>query len=181
MSKKIGVFVGSLRKQSFNKSIADYIVSSAPEGYEFKFIEFGDLPFFDQDLEADPPAAWERFRADVKSVDAYLFFTPEYNRSIPAVLKNALDVGSRPYGQSAWGGKPAGVVSVSMGAIGGFGANHHLRQVLSFLDVYPLQQPEAYVGNVMAVLDENGKVVDESTQNFLKGYFAAFAAWADKF
>lgn len=181
MSKKIGVVIGSLRKNSFSESIANYIVSVAPEGYEFKVIEIGDLPFFNQDLEDAPPASWVRLREDVKSVDGLLFFTPEYNRSLPAVLKNALDVGSRPYGQSVWGGKPAGVISVSPGGIGGFGANHHLRQVLSFLDVHPLQQPEAYIGNVMAVLDENGKVANEETKSFLAAYAQAFAAWVERF
>ena len=182
MSKKtIGIVVGSLRKGSFNKSIANYVSSILPEGYEAKFIDLNGVDIFNEDLEGNPPESWTRLREEVKSSDAYLFFTPEYNRSVPAALKNALDVASRPYGQSVWSGKPAGIVSVSMGGISGFGANHHLRQTLTFLDVYPLQQPEAYIGNVMGLLDENGNLVNEGTQNFLKTYVAAFANWVEKF
>ena len=182
MSKKtIGIVVGSLRKGSFNKSIANYVSSILPEGYEAKFIDLNGVDIFNDDLEGNPPESWTRLREEVKSSDAYLFFTPEYNRSVPAALKNALDVASRPYGQSVWSGKPAGIVSVSMGGISGFGANHHLRQTLTFLDVYPLQQPEAYIGNVMGLLDENGNLVNEGTQNFLKTYVAAFANWVEKF
>ncbi|MFT4146847.1 MAG: NAD(P)H-dependent oxidoreductase [Mobilitalea sp.] len=182
MSKKtIGIIVGSLRKGSFNKSIANYVASVLPEGYEAKFIDLNGIELFNEDLEGNPPESWTRLREEVKSSDAYLFFTPEYNRSVPAALKNALDVASRPYGQSVWTGKPAGVVSVSMGGISGFGANHHLRQTLTFLDVYPLQQPEAYIGNVMGLVDENGNLVNEGTQNFLKTYVAAFVNWVEKF
>lgn len=182
MSKKtIGVIVGSLRKESFNRSIANYVTSVIPKEYEVKFIDISDIDMFNQDLEETPPASWTRLREDVKSSDAYLFFTPEYNRSVPAVLKNALDVASRPYGQNVWASKPAGIVSVSMGGISGFGANHHLRQSLTFLDVYPLQQPEAYIGNVMELLDEKGVLVNENTKNFLNSYVDAFTAWIEKF
>lgn len=182
MSKKtIGVIVGSLRKESFNRSIANYVVSVIPAEYEVKFIDIKDIDMFNQDLEDNPPASWTRLREDVKSSDAYLFFTPEYNRSVPAVLKNALDVASRPYGQNVWAKKPAGIVSVSMGGISAFGANHHLRQSLTFLDVYTLQQPEAYIGNAMELLDEKGVLVNENTKNFLKSYVDAFIAWVEKF
>jgi len=139
------------------------------------------VEFFNEDLENNPPASWTRLREEVKASDSFLFFTPEYNRSFPAVLKNALDVASRPYGQSVWAGKPAGVISVSMGAIAGFGANHHLRQVLTFLDVYPLQQPEAYIGNVMSLLDEGGNLANEDTKKFLQFYVDAFLNWSNKF
>lgn len=182
MSKKtIGVIVGSLRKESFNRSIANYVTSVIPTEYEVKFIDISDIDMFNQDLEETPPASWTRLREDIKSSDAYLFFTPEYNRSVPAVLKNVLDVASRPYGQNVWATKPAGIVSVSMGGISAFGANHHLRQSLTFLDVYPLQQPEAYIGNVMELLDEKGVLVNENTKNFLKTYVDAFTAWIEKF
>ena len=182
MSKKtIGVIVGSLRKESFNRSIANYVVSVIPAEYEVKFIDIKDIDMFNQDLEDNPPASWTRLREDVKSSDAYLFFTPEYNRSVPAVLKNSLDVASRPYGQNVWAKKPAGIVSVSMGGISAFGANHHLRQSLTFLDVYTLQQPEAYIGNAMELLDEKGILVNENTKNFLKSYVDAFIAWVEKF
>ena len=182
MSKKtIGIVVGSLRKESFNKSIANYVASVIPAEYEVKFIDISDVDMFNQDLESNPPVSWTRLREEVKAADAYLFFTPEYNRSIPAVLKNVLDVASRPYGQNVWAHKPAGIVSVSMGGLAGFGANHHLRQTLSFLDVYPLQQPEAYIGNVMGLLDEKGILVNEDTKEFLKSYVDAFTAWIEKF
>jgi chromate reductase len=182
MSKKtIGIVVGSLRKKSFNKAIANYVSSLVPSDYDVKFIDISNVDFFNEDLENNPPASWTRLREDVKASDSFLFFTPEYNRSVPAVLKNALDVASRPYGQSVWAGKPAGVVSVSMGAIAGFGANHHLRQVLTFLDVYPLQQPEAYIGNVMSLLDEDGNLANEDTKKFLKFYVDAFLNWSNKF
>ena len=182
MSKKtIGIIVGSLRKESFNKSIANYVTSLIPVDYEVKFIDVQDVDMFNQDLEGNPPASWIRLRKEVKEADAYLFFTPEYNRSIPGVLKNVLDVASRPYGQSAWAHKPAGVISVSMGALGAFGANHSLRQVLSFLDIYPMQQPEAYIGGVMSLLDEKGNLVNEDTKKFLNDYVKAFIAWIEKF
>ena len=182
MSKKnIGIVVGSLRKNSFNKAIANYVSSIIPSNYDVKFIDISNVEFFNEDLESNPPASWTRLREEVKASDSFLFFTPEYNRSFPAVLKNALDVASRPYGQSVWAGKPAGVISVSMGAIAGFGANHHLRQVLTFLDVYPLQQPEAYIGNVMSLLDEAGNLANEDTKKFLQFYVDAFLNWSNKF
>jgi len=179
--KTIGIIVGSLRKGSFNKSVAEYVSSQFPKGYKTAFLDFSELSLYNQDLDETPPKTWVKFREAVKGVDAVLFVTPEYNRSIPGGLKNALDVGSRPYGHSVWGGKPGGVISVSPGAIGGFGANHHLRQVLAFLDVYTMQQPEAYVGNVMADLDKNGQVATEHLQTFLKNYVDAFVAWVDRF
>lgn len=182
MSKKnIGFVVGSLRKNSFNKAIANYVSSLIPSDYDVNFIDISNVEFFNEDLESNPPASWSNLREAVKASDSFLFFTPEYNRSVPAVLKNALDVASRPYGQSVWAGKPAGVISVSMGGIAGFGANHHLRQVLTFLDVYPLQQPEAYIGNVMSLLDENGNLVNEDTKKFLQIYVDAFLNWRNKF
>ena len=177
----IGVFVGSLREGAFSKSVAKYLARIAPENFELKLIDIGHLPLFNQDLETNPPDAWVRFKADVGALDGFLFVTPEHNRSVPAALKNALDVGSRPYGTSVWGGKPGAVVSVSPGAIGGFGANHHLRQTLAFLDVFVMQQPEAYIGSVMSSLDEKGEVVGDSLKGFLKDFLNAFARWADRF
>lgn len=177
MTKKIGVIVGSLRKQSFSKAIANAMKEMFPEGYDAKFINISDLPIFNQDFEdgeLEEPASYSRFRNDVKDVDAVLFVTPEYNRSTPAVLKNALDVGSRPYGQSVWDKKPAAVVSVSPGAPGAFGSNHHLRQSLVFLNMPTLQQPEAYLGNVMNYLDDNGQVNNDNTKQFLQSIVDAF-------
>ena len=127
-----------------------------------------------------PPAAWTRFRGEVVSADTVLFVTPEYNRSIPGLLKNALDVGSRPYGHSVWKGKPAAIASVSPGTLGAFGANHHLRQPLVFLDMPVMQQPEAYVSKVGDLLDQDGTLTSDDTRAFLSSFLAAFATWIGK-
>lgn len=182
MSKKtIGVFVGSLREGSFSRIIANYVSSLAPEEFKLQTIELGDLALYNQDLDdhGNPPEAWTKFREEVKPLDGFLFVTPEYNRSVPAVLKNALDVGSRPYGESVWDGKAGGIISVSPGALSAFGANHHLRQSMVFLNVLTLQQPEAYIGNVTSVLDEKGEVVNEKTKAFLQNYMDAFVKWVN--
>ncbi len=178
MSKKIGIIVGSLRKGSFTRSIASEMKALLPEGYEGEIIEIRQLPLFDQDDEAPgaTPASYEAFRDKIEAMDAFIFATPEYNRSFPAALKNALDVGSRPWGQNRWNGKPALIVSVSPGAIGGFGANHHLRQVLSFLNMDTVQQPEAYIADVMSVLNEFGQLTSEDTRAFLKTLVDALIA-----
>ncbi len=178
MSKKIGIIVGSLRKGSFTRSIANELKAQLPEGYEGEFLEIAQLPLFDQDYEAPgaTPESYRNFRKQVEDCDAFIFATPEYNRSFPAAIKNALDVASRPYGSNKWNGKHAAVVSVSPGAIGGFGANHHLRQVLTFLNVQPVQQPEAYIGSVMGLLDESGKVKNEDTRALLKSVVDALVA-----
>jgi chromate reductase, NAD(P)H dehydrogenase (quinone) len=182
MKKKIAVFVGSLRKESFNRKMAKVLMAIEPESLHLEIIEIGGLPLYDQDYddEGKPPAEWIAFRERVKPFDGLLFVTPEYNRSVPGVLKNAIDVGSRPYGQSVWGGKPGAVMSVSPGAIGGFGANHHLRQSLVFLDVPAMQQPEAYVGGAAQRFDADGRIADEKTREFLITFMDAFAAWVAK-
>jgi chromate reductase len=179
-ARKVAVIVGSLRKESFTRKVARAMVDLAPESLAFEFVDIGTVSFFNQDLEANPPQDWVAFRDKIRPVDGVLFATPEYNRSIPGVLKNALDVGSRPYGHSVFNGKPAGVVSVSPGAIGGFGANHHLRQVLMFLNMPPLQQPEAYVGNAATLMDESGQITNDTTREFLTAYMQAFEAWVQK-
>jgi chromate reductase len=182
MTKKIAVFVGSLRKESFNRKMAKVLTTLAPESLTLEIIEIGGLPLYDQDYddEGKPPSEWTEFRKRVKSFDGVLFVTPEYNRSVPGVLKNALDVGSRPYGQSVWGGKPGAVISVSPGVIGGFGANHHLRQSLVFLDVPAMQQPEAYIGGAAQLFDANGNITNETTREFLIKFMNSFAAWVAK-
>ncbi len=182
MSKNIAVFVGSLRKESFNRKMAQALVSLAPEALKLEIIEIGGLPLYNQDYddEGKPPSAWTDFRNRVKSFDAFLFVTPEYNRSVPGVLKNAIDVGSRPYGKSVWAGKPGAVISVSPGAIGGFGANHHLRQSLVFLDVPAMQQPEAYIGGAADLFDQQGHIARETTRGFLMKFMEAFNAWVAK-
>ncbi|MBW6417670.1 NADPH-dependent FMN reductase [Celeribacter sp. PS-C1] len=175
---RIAVLVGSLRKDSQTLKLAKALTKIAPEGLEFDFVEIGDLPFFNEDLDTDtPPASWVRFRKEIKAADGVLFVTPEYNRSMPAAIKNALDVGSRPYGDSAWTGKPAGIVTASPSGIGGFGANHHLRQPLVFLNMPAMQQPEAYIGNLWNLFDEDGKIVTEGTEDFLKSWLEAYAKW----
>jgi chromate reductase len=182
MTKKIAVFVGSLRKESFNRKMAKVLTTLAPESLMLEIIEIGGLPLYNQDHddEGKPPLAWTTFREKVKSFDGFLFVTPEYNRSVPGVLKNALDVGSRPYGHSVWGGKPGAVMSVSPGMLGGFGANHHLRQSLVFLDVPAMQQPEAYIGGASHLFDADGKMTNEATREFLVKFMNAFAVWVEK-
>jgi chromate reductase len=177
MTHKIAVIVGSLRKESFNRKMALTLMELAPKSVAMEIIEIGQLPLYNQDFDESPPAAWVAFREQVKQFDGVLLVTPEYNRSFPAALKNALDVGSRPYGQSVWDSKPAAVISVSVGAIGGFGANHHLRQILMYLNMPTLQQPEAYIGNAGNMFDADGKVGDEKTRGFLQKFIDAYAAW----
>ena len=172
------VLVGSLRKASFNGMLANALISLAPSSMKLDIVELGQLPLYNEDLETvTPPAAWTVFRQRVKTADAVLFVTPEYNRSVPAALKNALDVGSRPYGSSIWDRKPGAIVSGSPGAIGGFGANHHLRQSLVFLNVPILQQPEAYLGRVDKLFDEHGKLANDGPRKFLLDFMQAFANW----
>jgi len=176
----IVVLVGSLRKDSLNRKTASALAELAPASIKLEQVAIGQLQMYNQDLDEAPPAEWTAFRERVKKADGVLFVTPEYNRSVPAALKNAIDIGSRPYGQSAWQGKPGGVVTVSPGAIGGFGANHHLRQMLVFLDVHPLQQPEAYLGNAGKWFGDDGKLQDESARKFLQTYINAYAAWVER-
>lgn len=178
-SRNVAVLVGSLRKDSVNRKVARTLAELAPPSLQLEIVEIRDLPLYDPDADASPPAAWTNFRQTIKAADAVLFVTPEYNRSVPAALKNALDVGSRPYGQSAWNGKPGAVVSASPGALGGFGANHHLRQSLVFLNVPVLQQPEAYLSGADKLFDADGKIAVESSKAFLQKFMVAFAAWVE--
>ncbi|MFK3723386.1 NADPH-dependent FMN reductase [Pseudomonas monteilii] len=175
----VAVIVGSLRKASYNRKVANALASLAPASLELKIVEIGDLPLYNEDLEAQAPAAWTTFRQAVKASDAVLFVTPEYNRTMTGALKNAIDVGSRPYGDSAWNGKPAAVVSASPGALGGFGANHNVRQALVFLDMPCLQMPEAYLGGVADLFDEQDQV-SEKTRPFLQGFIDTFDAWVKR-
>lgn len=173
----IAVLVGSLRKESINRKVALALAQLAPANLKLNIVEIGELALYNEDLDgATPPAAYTTFRQQVAEADGVLFVTPEYNRSVPAALKNAIDVGSRPYGQSAWSGKPGAVISVSPGAIGGFGANHHLRQSLVFLNVPCMQQPEAYLGGAGSAFDESGKL-SEKTKPFLQAFIDAYGHW----
>jgi len=177
---KVWVLVGSLRKASFNRRLAKALISLAPSSMKLDIVEIGQLPLYNEDLETDPPPAqWTAFRQLIKAADAVLFVTPEYNRSVPAALKNALDVGSRPYGHSVWDRKPGAIVSGSPGAIGAFGANHHLRQSLVFLNVPAMQQPEVYVSHVDKLFDEVGNLVNEGTSKLLQQFMQTFAIWVE--
>lgn len=181
MSKKIAVIVGSLRKASLNRKMAHVLISLAPKSLLCDIVEIGDLPIYNQDLddEGKVPAAWTKFREQMSTCDGVLFITPEYNRSVPGALKNAIDIGSRPYGQSIWSGKPGAIMSVSPGAVGGFGANHHLRQSMVFLDVPTLQQPEAYIGQAGSLFDDKGGVANEDTRKFLQKFMETYAHWVE--
>lgn len=177
----VAVIVGSLRKESFSRKTANALIALAPASLKLAIIDIGNLPLYNQDLETStPPAEWTAFRDRVRPVHGVIFVTPEYNRSVPGVLKNALDVGSRPYGKSIWDKKPAAIVSVSPGALGAFGANHHLRQSLVFLNMPPLQMPEAYVGGADKLFDAQGKLSNDSTREFLRKFMQAYAAWLAK-
>ncbi len=177
--RDVAVIVGSLRKDSLNRKMAHALAQVAPEALRLEIVEIRELSLYDQDLDPNPPAPWVAFKERIQRADAVLFVTPEYNRSVPGVLKNAVDIASRPYGKSAWSGKPGAVISVSPGAIGGFGANHHLRQSLVFLDVPVLQQPEAYIGSAEGLFDEKGELANDRTRGHLRKFMQAFAAWIE--
>lgn len=180
MSKKIAVLVGSLRKDSYNLKVAKVFQKIAPPSLSLQIIQIGDLPLYNEDIDTDtPPASYTRFRQELAECQGAIFVTPEYNRGLPAVIKNAIDVGSRPYGKSVWSKKAAAIISVSPGAIGGFGANHQLRQSLVFLDMPTLQQPEAYFGGVSTAFDEQGNITEKSKE-FLSLFINSYAAWVEK-
>jgi chromate reductase len=178
--RDVAVLVGSLRRESLNRKAANSLLGLAPPSLALEIVEIRDLALYDEDLEAKVPPAWAAFRDRVRRADAVLFVTPEYNRSVPGVLKNAIDVGSRPYGQNVFDAKPAAIVSVSPGAIGGFGANHHLRQSLVFLNAPTLQQPEVYIGGAGDLFDPSGRITREATSKFLTQFLAAFADWIER-
>lgn len=179
MSSKIGIIAGSLRKASYSKKIANAIVSMAPANFDFKIISLDDLPVYNQDFDDfnQVPESYSRFRNDLSTVDGVIFITPEYNRSVPGVLKNAIDIGSRPYGKSIWNNKPAAVFSSSTGNISGFGANQHLRQSLVFLNMPTMQQPEVYLAHIDKSFDENGNLTDERTIGFLQKAVTSYINW----
>jgi chromate reductase len=178
--RDVAVLVGSLRKESFNRKMAHAVAQLVPPTLKLEIVEIRQLPLYNQDDDANPPPNSAAFKARIQKADAVLFVTPEYNRSVPGVLKNAIDIASRPYGKSAWDGKPGAVISVSPGAIGGFGANHALRQSLVFLNVPTLQQPEAYIGNAATLFDPAGKLINDATREFLQKFGQAYAAWVER-
>ena len=173
----IVAIVGSLRRDSFTRRLVRSFDRLLPATVGIEIVGIGELPFYNQDMEASPPTAWTEFRKRIKRADAVLFATPEYNRSVPGVLKNAIDVGSRPYGSSVWAGKPAAIVSTSPGAMGGFGANHHLRQALVCLDMPTMQQPEAYLGGADKLVDCDGQFLNPVTRDFCVMFLQTFESW----
>lgn len=177
---KVGIVVGSIRKNSFSEQLANNIIERFPEDFKAEFIEIANLPLYNQDSDENVPEVYTNFRDTVKALDAVVFVTPEHNRSFPAALKNALDVGSRPYGSNVWDGKPALIVSQSPSNLSGFGANHHLRQVLAFLNMPVVQQPEVYIANVMDLLGQDGKITNQDTINFLKTVVDTYVEFVKK-
>jgi chromate reductase len=179
-TRNVAVLIGSLRKDSFNRKMANALIGLAPPELKLSIVEIGNLPLYNQDDDANPPAAVTELKQAISNADAVLFVTPEYNRSVPGVLKNAIDAASRPYGKSAWSGKPCAVMSVATGALGAFGANHHLRQSLVFLDVPAMPQPEAYIGNAASLFDADGKLIKDTTRDFCTRFLTAFAQWIER-
>jgi chromate reductase len=179
MSKKIAVIVGSLRKDSLNRKLAKALTQMAPKSIDLQITEIEALPMYNADLddEGRAPAAWTTFRQQIKSTDGILFITPEYNRSMPGVLKNAIDVGSRPYGENVWNAKPSAIISLSPGAIGGFGANHHLRQSLTCLNSFAMPAPETYIGQAGTLFNEQGELIQESVAKFMQQVMETFSKW----
>jgi chromate reductase, NAD(P)H dehydrogenase (quinone) len=176
---QIAVIVGSLRKDSFNRTLAAALVKLAPPEFTFKQVEIGDLPLYNQDDDGNPSAPVKRLKSEIAAAQGLLFVTPEYNRSIPGVLKNALDQASRPYGQSAWAGKPAGVIGISVGTIGTALAQQHLRNILAYLDVPTLGQPEAFLQVKEGFFDADGKIGPES-KPFLQGWMDRYVTWVQQ-
>jgi chromate reductase len=179
-TRNVALVIGSLRRDSINRKMANALKELAPSSLKIEEAEIGSLPLFNQDREATPYPEWTAFRDRIRAADAVLFCTPEYNRSMPGGLKNAIDVGSRPYGQSVWNGKPGAVVTAVPGSIGGFGANHHLRQSMVFLNVPMMQQPEAYIGGADKLFDGSGKLTAQSTREFLTKFMTSFEAWIER-
>jgi chromate reductase, NAD(P)H dehydrogenase (quinone) len=175
---RIAVLVGSLRTGSYNRKLALTLQEMARPHLDMTLEPIENLPLYNEDLEhGQPPAAWVQFRQRLRDYDGVLFVTPEYNRSMPGALKNAIDIGSRPYGSSVWDGKPAAVISGSVSSLGGFGANHHLRQSLVFLNMPCMQQPEAYIGNAAKLFDDQGRLRSDDTAKFLRSFVDGFANW----
>ncbi len=180
ITKKVAIIVGSLRKESYCRKVAHALIALSPKDLEMKILEIKNLPMYNQDLDKEAPVEWTDFRSKLKSFDGIIFVTPEYNRSISGVLKNAIDVGSRPYGQNAFEAKPAAVISASIGRLGAFGANHHLRQSLVFLDMPTMAQPEVYLGEVAKIFAEEGHLISESTGELIKKFANSFTEWVTK-
>ena len=174
---QIAVVVGSLRRDSFNRKLADAIARLAPAEFSFKHLRIDDLPLYNQDDDANPAEVVKRLKSEIKAAQGLLFVSPEYNRSMPGVLKNALDHASRPYGQNAWAGKPAGVLGASIGPIGTAVAQQHLRTVLAYLDMPTLGQPEVFITIKEGLFGANGEIADAGSRKFLQGWMDKYVAW----
>lgn len=177
--KKIALLVGSLRKDSYNRKVAHELMRLVPDDLDLNIIEIADLPLYNEDLEDQTPQAWTDFRNAMKASDGVIFVTPEYNRTIPGALKNAIDVGSRPYSESIWNGLPGAVISVSQSAMGGFGSSNHLRQSVTCLNVPLMPVPEAYIGQIQNLLDDNDRLVPDS-ESFVQKFINSYADWVNK-
>lgn len=177
MAYKIAVVVGSIRRDSFNKQLAHAVVSLAPQDFSFEFLDIANLPLYSQDYDSDFPEAARTLKQKISEADGLLFVTPEYNRSIPGVLKNALDWGSRPWGQSAWANKPGALIGTSLGATGTALAQAHLRNVLAYLDVPLMGQPEMFIKHDGSRIDASGKILNDDTRKFLQGFVDKYVAW----
>jgi chromate reductase, NAD(P)H dehydrogenase (quinone) len=180
MPKQIGYVIGSLRKESHNRKLAGALVKLGPPDFTFKELRIGDLPLYNQDDDKSQAADVQRFKSELRTVDAVIFVTAEYNRSIPGVLKNAIDHASRPYGQNAWAGKPAGLIGASPGAIGTAVAQAHLRTVLAFIDMPLLPHPEAYIQVKEGFFDDAGNIANPESRKFLHGWMDKYATWVKR-
>lgn len=180
MSRQIGYVIGSLRKESINRKLANALVKLGPPDFHFRELHIGDLPLYDQDDDKSQAPEVQRLKTELRTVDAVIFVTPEYNRSIPGVLKNALDHASRPYGQNAWAGKPAGIVGASIGAISTAVAQLHLRTILAYLDMPTLGQPEVYLQVKDGFFDDAGNIANADTRKFLHGWMDKYVAWVKR-
>ncbi|MGF6733732.1 chromate reductase [Paraburkholderia youngii] len=177
MAYHIAVVVGSLRRDSFNRQLAQAVISLAPADFTFEYIDIGSLPLYSQDYDADYPEAGKELKERVQAADGLLFVTPEYNRSMPGVLKNALDWGSRPWGTNSWGNKPGAVIGTSVGATGTALAQQHLRNVLAYLDVATMGQPEVFIKHDPSVINEKGEIVNDGTRKFLQSFMDRYVTW----
>ncbi len=180
MQKQIAVLIGSLRKESYNRKIAHELIRLAPENLKLNIIEIGDLPFYNEDLEENAPETWKTFRQKIQESQGVIIISPEYNRTIPAVLKNAIEVGSRPPKENSWTAKPGAVITASPGGIGGMGANHNIRQAGVSVNILMMAQPEAYIGNVNQLFEEDGKTLIEKTTTFLTKFLNSYENWLNK-
>ena len=181
-SRNVGVIVGSLRKESYTRKFARAVMAMAPPTLSLSFIEIGELPLYNPDLEGESaPPAWMEFRRRIREIDSLLLFTPEHNRGMPAAMKNAIDIGSRPPGQNTWGGKPAGTVSVTPGGLGAMASHHQLRQSLAAVGVAVMPSPEMYIPHVNTLLGEDGTVTNEKTREQLQRFLNAYVVWVERF